>query len=239
MLLKFIIKFIHFIGIILFLVITNDYLQRIYPEKYKEYAIIISYNLIRVYSIFNFYYIKAFEFCNQHFCDSFENSKIKENISEIELVNNGIICNKLIINNNLEQINNNLIFVYSDLSKKSVKCINKKIYQKFPTTIKYEESLIQFMMVEIIYKENNYIIKLKDDNYNYYVVDNIFDKNFFMYYLKNHTNYNIDFDKEEKIIINVLDHNVDSFQMNLMENESIRITLDGYVLNKSDIYIME
>ena len=221
----FIIQVINSIGMLL---IINNYFYTKYPLKYQEYIGLASYNIIRIYSVLEMYCTKGITFIN--FGTIYKKSD--RYVPKLELINNGKICNTLTIHNAAEQLNTETIFVYSDISNNS-KCINKKIYQKFPTSLKYEESLVQFMLIEILVNNNIYMVNLKNDLYNYYVVDNIFDKNFFMYYLKNHTTYqDIDFDKEEEIIINILDHNVTKVNINIMNNESIRITINDYVINK-------
>jgi len=64
-------------------------------------------------------------------------------------------------------------------------CINKIFYTGSPKTFAYEVSNVKFMLVELEYENKIYCIELKNDLYNYYIVNNSLNQNFFKYYLKN------------------------------------------------------
>lgn len=86
-------------------------------------------------------------------------------------------------------------------------CINHIYNEKFPITKDYNLSKISFMMIELEYQNEKYVISLKDNDHNYYIVNNSLNKNFFKYYLKNILKVPInenDFDYK----LTIIDHNV-------------------------------
>ena len=64
-------------------------------------------------------------------------------------------------------------------------CINKIYYKDIVSTIEYKLSKINFMMIELEHEGNKHTIELKNDIFNYYIVNNFLNQNFFKYYLKN------------------------------------------------------
>jgi len=104
---------------------------------------------------------------------------------------------------------------------------------------KYETSNIKFIMIEIEVGDNLFKIDLKNDKENYYIVQNVFDKDFFLYYLLYYshnykTTYTYDSIKPllDKAIVKIIDENARIFELYLDKNESIEILKDGYNLNK-------
>jgi hypothetical protein len=63
--------------------------------------------------------------------------------------------------------------------------INKIYYEKGPFIRDYKLSNINFMMIELVHENEKHPIVLKNDTYNYYIVNNSLNQNFFKYYLKN------------------------------------------------------
>ena len=89
------------------------------------------------------------------------------------------------------------------------------------------------MLCELYIGDKVYKITLKSDieNYNYYLVDNIINKKFMIYYLIEF--YNEDFSKStDKFILKLIDHNVNSFEIDITDfSNYIQIKKDGYITN--------
>ena len=132
-------------------------------------------------------------------------------------------------------------------------CVNKKIITLQTLTmnnnelIKNEESVlnyklssVKFIMLEARIDNNIYKLNLNDKTYNYYIVDNIIDKNFVMYYLINHLkDVNIEnilktTDLRNNFFLKIIDQNINSFELNLERNESITLKKDNYVCNNTN-----
>ena len=64
------------------------------------------------------------------------------------------------------------------------------------------------------------------------MVNNIIDKKFMIYYLLNHYYKPISFEdinNLDKFILKIIDHNVNSFEINLTNGSNIQIKKDDYV----------
>lgn len=95
-----------------------------------------------------------------------------------------------------------------------------------PKTIVYTLSTINFILVELEYKSEKYVITLKSKDFNYYVVDNTLDDIFFKYYtntiLKIPTTEPFDYK------VTIIDHNVNS--VTLLPGQSLVFKEDDYNL---------
>jgi hypothetical protein len=125
--------------------------------------------------------------------------------------------------------------LYSDTSEKTcnIKIIrpNPKYCLLNESTYDYELSTIRFILVEFIVGEKSYKIDLATNKHNFYVKDNILDKNFFLYYLRYIHPEAIIFEEDDiqldEITIKLIDHNVDIKKISLTENPNQYIQLDG------------
>jgi hypothetical protein len=83
--------------------------------------------------------------------------------------------------------------------------------------------------------ETNYNIQLSSDTMNFYVVGNIFNTNFFKYYLENVLNVKIDNDTNKPFTytLELMDHNVSMAYLN--ETQSIVIKKYGYEILESSL----
>lgn len=83
--------------------------------------------------------------------------------------------------------------------------------------------------------ETNYNIQLSSDTMNFYVVGNVFNTNFFKYYLENVLNVKIDNDTNKPFTytLELMDHNVSMAYLN--ETQSIVIKKYGYEILESSL----
>jgi hypothetical protein len=107
-------------------------------------------------------------------------------------------------------------------------CVNYVFYTNFPTTFDYKVSTISFMSVELEHENKIYSINLKNNKYNYYIVNNCLNQLFFKYYIKNvlKTQINTDtFDYK----LSIIDNNVNI--ITLLPNQYIIIMKDDYQIH--------
>jgi len=127
----------------------------------------------------------------------------------------------------------NSIYLFSDNEGASVnKCVNQVIMHSQPFSGKYEVSNIQFMLVEVKINDAAYKINLKTDEFNYYIVDNILDLNFFKYYLYNYQIGNLkseDREKIDKLTVQIIDHNINKREFEISKDKFIIIKKDDYI----------
>jgi hypothetical protein len=94
--------------------------------------------------------------------------------------------------------------------------INKKIQKQLlpsETKFDYEESHIKFFLTEIIIGEKTIKVDFKTEYYNFYVVDNIFNDKFILYFLNKYYSSEIK-DMNNEIIhefkLKIIDNNVET-----------------------------
>ena len=89
------------------------------------------------------------------------------------------------------------------------------------------------MLLELKINGNAYKIELKNEESNYYIVNNIFDKNFFIYYLNNyHICDNLPSDELmqiEKFDIKLIDQDVNIRELEITDKKFILIKKDEYI----------
>jgi hypothetical protein len=104
------------------------------------------------------------------------------------------------------------LLIFSDLSTNE-KCVNKKILQP-DIDFTYQISSVQFILFELRFTVKTetkcIVVLLKSDTYNYYIVNNIIDKKFLKYYLKN---YAYDSVTSEEI------NEINTFHVKIIDND--------------------
>jgi hypothetical protein len=232
-----------FLKALIFLKLLNSYLKHEYPEQYNGYLMTASFNAVYVFSVLQIQVKKIQEYLYKtcprlkSYLDEYSMSKI-ENIHNIEFILNGkviYLTDKETIVNHIIDIVKEDFLIYSDYGSEDV-CINKKIIKETTSSDNdfiYEISDIKFLLCELYIGDKVYKITLKSDieNYNYYLVDNIIDKKFIIYYLIEF--YNEDFSKStDRFILKLIDHNVNSFEIDITNTSNyIQIKKDGYITN--------
>lgn len=204
------------------LILLNDYFKRTYPEKYETLLVEIPLQMIYVYSKCQIMGGKIQRKINE-FIDA--NPPIKKFIHdiykysdtrdlEIEYIVNGDVSGKYKRTQSLpdtrEKANEMLIF--SDLSTNE-KCVNKKILQP-DIDFNYKISSVQFILFEVRFvvktETKCIVVLLKSDTYNYYIVNNIIDKKFLKYYLKNYASDSV---TSEEI------NEINTFHVKIIDND--------------------
>jgi hypothetical protein len=106
-------------------------------------------------------------------------------------------------------------------------CSSKK---SLINSIDFVESSIKFLNVVLKCNGNEYEIRLKDNEDNFYIIGSVFNSAFFKSYLRSKMRIeNIDYENF-KYILHLLDHNVNSVELN--ELDSIIIKQDSYDIVK-------
>lgn len=247
------------------MVLLNDYLLRVHPKIHNEIIISLAYNTIYVYSYCQIKckkYLSYIEkncpvFLKNYLIKLLENSE--NNISTIEFIKE----NKLVhfsTKKNLKEIDFEVpeydFIIYRDnkITPTNIKIISYKNKDELKNEqiYEYEKSNIKFMVVEFCVNDKIYLIELSNDKYNFYIKDNIFDKQFFIYYLRyfysnrsnkneldnkdlNSENMDITFDDTDEITLRVIDHNVDIKKLEFTKNATqyIRLDKDNYEITSN------
>jgi hypothetical protein len=103
------------------------------------------------------------------------------------------------------------------------------------TDFNYKESELKFIAVNIEYNNKPYQISLKTDDYNFYIVNNIINSNFFKYYINIHLKENIENINfsDFKYRLEIIDHNVNFHTLN--ETHSIIIKENNYEIIQQEL----
>jgi hypothetical protein len=109
-------------------------------------------------------------------------------------------------------------------------CISKANL-KNDNDFKWGISNFNFMSLQLVYNDKNYSIELKNNYFNFYILNNILDKTFFRYYLIHilkEKNIPIDF----TYTLELLDQNVDLHKLN--EKHLIILGKDEFTIKSID-----
>ena len=228
--------------------LLNDYLKRNYPNKYQEMIVSISYNLIYLYSKAQILYANLIKVLNKKIEENPNLLKLKNDLDLLIKPKSGIVTM-------LEYVRNgNPVNITSDKSDNKSEddcdftiyswlddtksCVNKKLIYDSKEHLSFSEvSDIKFLLVELKFGENSsHKIDLKTDEYNFYMVGNSFNKQFFVYYLKQILKFSEENNDDDKFSLKIIDNDVNTVELDFTDkNESILLEKNGYkLLNLND-----
>jgi hypothetical protein len=202
----------------------------------------IKQNILNLYIkiIFIFSKIQIFFFkINNKITKSLQfilNNKIKKENEIMQIKNNGEIYIKHHENELIKYFEpeNNNIFIFSDnKNQEKNKYINKVISNIEPINIQYEESNIKFILLELKIADFFIKIDLKTDKYNFFIVNNIINKNFLIYFLNdfficNLKKYYQNIKEIESFTIKLIDQNVNLKELEISDKKYILINKNDY-----------
>lgn len=175
--------------------------------------------------------------------NNFQKNNEQEISTNVELIcKDGTVIHKIIVSKLLKDIdkndiNNHLndkveLMIITDYNKKDTNnpsnkiCISKNVKDINNCDV----SNIKFIDLTVKYNGDVHKIQLKNDEHNFYVVNNRIDETFLKYYLTNILNINID--DKFKYDLHLIDHEVN---ISLLDNNhSIVIEKDSYKIEKKD-----
>jgi hypothetical protein len=215
--------------------LLNDFFDRRFPNQYKIFSDYLTNLFVNVSFNCIYYYTK---------CQIFFTTYIESNPIYLKIIN--AIQSKinkttkkslevLFIKDNFHYnipIDLPDFIITSNLSTTPVakRITSEENYQN----VVFEECNIKFMLVEFQIGEKLYKIDLKTDKYNYYMIDNKFTKDFFIFYINEYllTKYEQhEVNKYEKYILKIIDNDVNKVEIVFTDkNESILLEKNGYKL---------
>lgn len=220
--------------------LLNDYIKRTFPEEHEIIVINLSLKCIYLFSKCQIIrlklknQIKDFIETNPYLNKIVHEIYKKEITNEICQIKNTSIYIKYFTDfSNIEFENDkNSFYIFSDNINAINNCVNKVIFHTQPFIPNYEVSNVTFILLELKFKENAYKISLKNNEFNFYIVNNILDKKFFIYYLYNYQVCNL---TEDDV------NNITKFDIKLIDQDvnvrELEITDDKFIIIKKDEYI--
>jgi hypothetical protein len=140
--------------------------------------------------------------------------------------------------NSVDKGDDNCDFMIYSWLDDTKSCVNKKLVYDLKEPLSFSEiSDIKFFLVELKIGENNsHKIELKTDEFNFYVVGNSFNKQFFIYYLKQILKISEEIKDDDKFNLKILDHNVNTIDLDFTDkNENIILEKTGYKISNLNI----
>jgi len=220
--------------------LLNDYLKRNYPNKYEEMIVSISYNLIYLYSKAQILYANLIKVLNKKIEENPNLLKLKNDLDLLIKPKSGIVTMIEYVKNGnpVDKIDEDCDFIIYTWLDETKTCVNKKLIYDLKEPLSFSEvSDIKFLLVELKIGENSsHKIDLKTDEYNFYVVGNSFNKQFFVYYLKQILKISEEINDDDKFSLKVIDNDVNTVELDFTDkNESILLEKNGYkLLNLND-----
>ena len=199
-------------------------------ETIKPYLPLLTtmcYNAIYAYSFCQITLNKTIKFIEPYLQEGIKNIHLRI------LYNKNSDTTKLftIVNANIyTSSDSNLVIIKSPMPKNDMIILDKVPDNLENITYEPSMSHILSLYLKMITNDNetNYNIQLSSDTMNFYVVSNVFNTNFFKYYLENVLNVKIDNDTNKPFTykLELMDHNVSMVYLN--ETQSIVIKKYGY-----------
>ena len=224
----------------------NNYFQEKYPTEYNNFIVNVSYTFIHFFSQVQLFGMKCKNKINmwldsnnylKNIIDNLHNSDSETEENEItvtQFTNGNIIMKKYVKEhqNNFE-VKENCLYIFDNFEK-GHSIISRS--QVFPED--YEVSNIKFLMVELNVCDKKLKIDLMTEDENYYIVQNVLDKDFFFYYMVTHSHdypdLNIVEDLKKSLIENatvkIIDDNANIVEIDFSKNQSIVILKDTYTI---------
>lgn len=229
---------------LLYIMLFADVLERRFPNEFKRIMIEITINCIYAFSKLQIYFSQTNNSINRIIDSNPTLTKLKNDVKiflkqdksvKKEYIKNG----KIIAQNISDEYDFVIITSHSETGS-----IHKKIVYKGENEDKNlpEESEIKFMLLELQIGDNAslYKVDLKSDKFNYYLLGNKFNKQFFIYYLRQYLNVNKEINDADKISLKILDHDVNTFILELSDkNASLELENNNYKLNTNNETINE
>lgn len=207
--------------IILGLITTINIIYYLYPEYYEKIIILILYNCVFYYSKIQIYFMKL-NFIKSYFL-------IKP--YDIEFIQNGQIVYKT-YKSKLKLITEKEIpsfdfIIYSDNQLYNDIPVNKIIYYSIPNDFNYIKTNFKFIVIQLLHQNITNNIVLSNNKYNYYIVNNLINDKFLLYFLNNVDNYNIT--KLTDYNLQIMDHNINQFS--LSPSDTLLFNKEDYIKN--------
>lgn len=202
------------------LLFNNLFIMYYFYADFSDNLIIyFSYNCIYYYSKLQMGYTKINTYIN---C-------VKNKIVipyDIEFIQNGKIIYKTYKKNIglIKEMPPFDFIIYSDNTLYNDNHINKIIYYSIPKDFNYTKTNFKFIIVNLLQNNHNFQLNLSNNNYNYYIVNNVINDKFLLYFLNNIEKCKIQL---TDYTLQIMDHNINEIEV--LSNESLIFNNDDYI----------
>lgn len=226
----------YLLNIILIGVLFPDFLERRFPNEFRNVVINMSYNFIYFYSKLQIMIMKYNTKLNIFIESNPSLLKFKNDVINILNKNTNVDVNQnLYIKNGLsynKKIAEFDFYIINDFNTNKIKlCYDNTADEIFvDTTFKF--ILFEFLVSKNTSDEiNTYRIDLKTDSFNYYVVDNKFTKSFFIFYVNYYLKVPLTVNESDVCTIRIIDHEINKVEYQITnKNETLLFEKNNYKL---------
>lgn len=218
--------------------VTCIFFKRTNPQKYENMVLSVSYNTIYLFSKCQILFGKLSTWVTEciNSCPQlkafFTNAPIQNQICQIRA---GNVCVKRYttdIANYFEHDDASFYLFVDNAHVSESGRINRVVLRSPPFSNNYELSDTRFLLFEVNIHDTFYKINLSGETYNYYIVNNIVDKRFIVYFLKHYRVYNLTDDDIRNIksfTVKIIDQNVNVKTMEITDEHFITIKKIDYI----------
>ena len=243
------ILYIHAISLILnfFYPITYEvYLNRL-KTYFQNTLIIVGFNSIYLYSRVQLFLIKLVIEVNA-FIEYFNlnglldvwnggDGLVHDKVKFISFIKNGLVVNNYFLDNSIFEknafINKNIDFdliAYFTFDQSNYMVL----YHSIPDNLEYRQVNYKFIQIEIVLGDICFNIKLSNESYNFYVVNNKIDCEFILYFLKIYYIDRITSLSNDVLLnykINIIDQDVNKIELD--RNKTLTFQENSYILTET------
>jgi len=202
-------------------VLLGDLIERRFSEQIINFFMSVSYNCIYYYSKLQIQFNKLFKMVKSDtgYPPNMENRFIYEFIKNGKVYYEAVKDYDFLIKNFFRD---GYIFRKIGFPKSETDSL-----------MEYEVSDISFILIEFKIGNSGWKkITLKTEKINYYLVGNKFNKDFFIFYIKNYLDYKEPINDDDKCSLKIIDHDVNTIELDLSDkNEYILLDKNKYFVN--------
>lgn len=202
------------IQFIMLCILTLDTIERRYPEQFRDFMVSGSMNLIYAYSKLQILYFKgckiAHAFIERH--PELKRMALKRTTSA-----------SIVPFFAMKSDGSTLRFVVQTLIRPNGETLTCVCFDN--EAPHFEETDFKFILLECTLGSATYKFNLKTDAYNYYVVGNRFNKEFFYYFAERH--HGLSLDNDASCSVRLIDHEIETKNIYFTEKD------ESIVLDKS------
>ena len=211
------------------------------PQRYEDMVVSVSYSAIYMFSRCQILagklsvrinvFINANPWLKTIITNIYKTQSVQNQICQI-LAGNICVKNYTTDDANYFEHNDAAFYVFVDNARVSESgCVNHVVIRSPPFSTKYDLSSMRFLLCEVKVRDKFYKINLAGANYNYYVVNNIIDRRFLLYFMKQYQIYNFTEDEmcnTNSFTVKTIDQNVNVTTMEITDDQFITIKKTDY-----------
>ena len=169
----------------------------------------------------------------------------EEKYNFISIIKNGDVLENVTINQNNPSNSINDFFKYENFDVIIYHDFNKNIFtvtynkNNIPYHLNecvYQYTNFKFIQIEVNIRDISFLIDLKTDNYNFYIIDNFIDSNLIIYILKTYYSNKIENMDNEDLMnysLKMIDHEVNVIEIN--NTDILYFHQNNYIITKKKI----